>query len=282
MLFSIACKDKNIERGDSNPKIKVAVSGYLPYTLAKSIFADTAEIQMLMPPSAGAHSFEPSPKNALQIKNADFFFYVSDRIEPWAKSLYDGADTTAIALAYNLPDITPKDPHYWMSFENASKMADNMAEAAIKKYSQLSLILLKNSAEFETETKLLDKLYKQLLSNCKTRDIYHIGHNAFGYIARKYNLSFQPLNGSLSESEPAAAQMARMIKEIKDKKTDYIFSENIVNPKLASVIAAESGAKILNLYAIESITKEEFEKEISYRQFMMMNLENLVKGLGCD
>ncbi|MDR0646095.1 MAG: zinc ABC transporter substrate-binding protein [Elusimicrobiota bacterium] len=280
ILLFIACKEKEIER--NNSKIKVAVSGYLPYTLAKSIFADTAEIQMLMPPAAGVHSFEPSPKNALQIKNADFFFYISDRIEPWAKSLSDGVGTIGIALAYNLPDINPKDPHYWMSFQNAAAMAGNMAFITSEKFPQLKPVILGNADRFENEMQLLDKLYKQLLSNCKTRDIYHIGHNAFGYIARKYNLNFQPLNGSLSESEPAAAQMANMIKEIKDKKTDYIFSEKIINPKLASVIAAESGAKILNLYAVEDITKEEFEKETSYTQFMMMNLENLVKGLACN
>jgi zinc transport system substrate-binding protein len=128
---------------------------------------------------------------------------------------------------------------------------------------------------------MLDRLYGQLLSNCKTRDVYHIGHNAFGYIARKYNLNFKPLAGALADSEPSAGEMAAMIKEAKSKKTDYIFSEKIVNPKLAAVIAGETGTKILNLYAIEDVAKEEFEKEISYRQFMMMNLENLAEGLGC-
>jgi zinc transport system substrate-binding protein len=279
MLFSAACKNKEAATENRQQKIKIVVSGYLPYTLAKTVFAQTADIVMLIPPSAGTHSFEPSPKNAAQIKDADFFFFVSARLEPWAAKVSGGK---GIALAYNLPDDNPKDPHYWMSFHNAAAMAGNIAEIASKKYPHLTPVLFKNAAEFEKETQMLGRLYGQLLGNCRARDIYHIGHNAFGYIARKYDLNFKPLNGSLSESEPSAAQMAKMIKEIKDKKTEYIFSEAIVNPKLASVIAAESGAKILNLYAVENVTKEEFEKEISYKQFMMINLENLVKGLGCN
>jgi zinc transport system substrate-binding protein len=280
-FFLYGCQNNNDASVNlsGEQKIKIVASGYVPYTIAKSILGDSAEINMLTLPGAQAHSFEPSPKNALQIKNADFFFFISGKTEPWAMSVSEGK---GIELAYDLPDNNAKDPHYWMSFENMSAMAANMAEHIIENHPKFESKILQNTADFNRELQMLARLYGQLLTKCGTRNIYHIGHMAFGYIARKYELNFKPLSGALSDSEPSAGEMAKMIREIKNNKADYIFTEETVNPKISAVIAAESGARILNLYTIEDITKEEFENGITYKQFMMMNLENLTKGLDCN
>jgi zinc transport system substrate-binding protein len=251
----------------------------VPYTIAKSVLKDTADITMLIPPGAEAHSFEPRPSNAVEIKEADFFFFTSGRMEPWAMELSDGK---GIALAINLPNQT-RDPHVWMDFNNILVMANNLAMYVARKHPGLEESMLKNISAFNREIQMLDRLYKKMLSACKNRDIYHVGHMAFGYIAANYNLNFKPLVGAASfHHEPTAKDMALMIKEIKDKKINYIFTEEALNSKLAKTISDETKAGVLNLYTIEHISKEQFEKGADYRQFMMMNLQNISKGLGCQ
>ncbi len=262
---------------EQTPKIKVAVSSYVPYAIAKETLNDAADITMVIPPGTEPHSFEPLPKTVIEIHQNEFFFYTSDRMEPWAKKI---SNEEGLALDSNMPSAEG-DPHIWMDFNNVSAMAQNMAMYIAQKYPQKEQELLKNVAGFQHELTMLDRLYGKMLAQCKTRDIYHIGHLAFKRMAQNYNLNFKPLVGATLDQEPSAKDMAEMIKQIKDNSIEYIFTEKAVNPALSQTIADETGAKILLLYPIEHITKEDFDKGVSYRQFMMANLQNLSEGLGC-
>lgn len=259
------------------PAVKVAVSSYVPYLLAKETLKDNIELTMIIPPGSEPHSFEPLPKTVIEIHQSDLFFYTSDRMDPWAQNMSDGQ---GIALDGNLPNAQ-KDPHVWMDFNNMSAMAQNMAMYTARKYPQREQEMVKNLAAFQHEINMLDRLYGKMLAHCKTRDIYHIGHMAFGYIANNYNLNFKPLIGATPDQEPSAKDMAEMIKQIKANKVEYIFTEEALNPALADTIAKETGAKILTLYPVENITKSDFDKQVSYRQLMMANLQSLSEGLGC-
>ena len=72
-----------------------------------------------------------------------------------------------------------------------------------------------------------------------------------------------------------------MIKQIKEKNIKYIFTEEALPPEMADLIAQQTQTQVLMLYTIEHITKEEFDAQITYQDFMKKNLENLVKGLKC-
>jgi zinc transport system substrate-binding protein len=192
------------------------------------------------------------------------------------------SDGRAIALAYNLPRETAgAGAHAWLSFDNAAVMAENMAAYIARKHPQLERRLAQNAADFARETQMLGRLFKISLADCETRVIYHIGHNAFDSLAADYNLIFKPLAGAVFEAEPSPRQTAAMIKEIKAKKIKYIFTEEAISPALARAVAAETGARLLDLYTIEHITKKDFDEGVTYKQFMIKNLENLTKGLSC-
>jgi len=263
-----------------NNRLKVAVTSYAAYSLAQEVLRGIADITMLIPPGSEAHSFEPSPQTALNIRNADFFFYISPVMEPWADKLSDGK---GIALAYNLPgQDTQKNPHVWMDFDNAAVMANYIATYVARRYPDLEKPLAANVAAFNRELAMLDRMYSQMLRNCKTRDIYHVGHSAFGNLAAKYKLNFKPLTGTLSDQEPSPKELALMVKEIKANNIPYIFTEEELSPKLANTVANETKTGVLELYTIEHITKKEWLAKTTYKQFMVMNLDSLRKGLNCE
>ena len=275
--FSACAKEQNAPVANEQIKPQILVSSYVPYTLIKNLVKDKADLSMLMPPGVEPHSFEPLPKDILKVQNTKTFFYINNTLESWA---YEIKKDMAFELGKNL--TTPQDIHIWMDLDKALLMTQRASNDLQKEYPILTSEIQTNFTHFAADINALKKSYSNQLKNCKTRDIYHIGHLAFGAIARNYNLNFKPLINSSESQEPSPKDILEMIKQIKDKKIKYIFTEEALPPEMATLIAEQTQTKVLMLYTIEHITKEEFDKQISYQDFMKKNLENLVKGLECN
>lgn len=278
LVFSAGCAKEQTAAPKTELAVKTAEADYVSYTLASQVLKDVAEIKMIIPPGAQPHGFEPLPKDIAAIEKAEFLFYINDRLEPWAKKL---GGENAFPLERNLPETDPKDPHVWMDFDNIQVMAENMAYYVSAKYPDTEKRLLKNILNFHNEVSMLKRMYGQMFDNCESKDIYHIGHLAFGYTARRYGLNFKPLAGANADAEPTPKDMAQMIKNIKQNGVKYIFTEETISPAVAEQIAKETGAQILHLYTIEHITKKDFEQKPTYRQLMIKNMQSLAKGLNC-
>ena len=276
-VFCACTKEQNTPTLTKQEKPQILVSSYVPYTLVKNLVKDKAEISMLMPPGIEPHSFEPLPKDILKVQKAKTFFYIDKTLEPWADEINKN---NAIALGRGL--TTPEDIHIWMDFDKATLMALLASNTIQRKYPLLKQEVNKNFAKLAIDINHLKKSYSSKLENCKSRNIYHIGHLAFGSLAKNYNLNFKPLINSSQAQEPSPKDILEMIKQIKEKDIKYIFTEEALSPQMADLIASQTNTQILMLYTIEHITKEEFDAQISYQDFMYKNLENLTKGLECN
>ncbi|MEG2204284.1 MAG: metal ABC transporter substrate-binding protein, partial [Oscillospiraceae bacterium] len=82
-----------------------------------------------------------------------------------------------------------------------------------------------------------------------------------------------------SETEPSAKAVAEIIDEIKAQKIPVIYYEELSDPKVARMIAEETGAKLLLLHSCHNLSKEEFEAGETYLSLMQKNAENLREGL---
>ena len=60
-----------------------------------------------------------------------------------------------------------------------------------------------------------------------------------------------------------------------------MFYEEILDPKLARVLADETGAQLLPLHSMHNVTKEDVAAGATYFTLMRRNLDNLRQGLGC-
>ena len=273
--FSACSKEQNTSVLNKKAKPQILVSSYVPYTIVKNLVKDKADVTMLMPPGVEPHSFEPLPKDILKVKEAPLFFYIDETLEPWA---FETNKDNAFALAEGL---TKKETHVWMDFDKAFLMSERAFKDLQTAYPVLTEKAQKNLANFKTDINNLKIAYSTNLADCKSRNIYHIGHLAFGAIAKNYNLNFKPLINSSEFQEPSPKDILEMIKEIKEKNIKYIFTEEALPPDMTELIAKQTGAQVLMLYTVEHVTKDEFNKQISYQDFMYKNLENLTKGLEC-
>lgn len=69
-------------------------------------------------------------------------------------------------------------------------------------------------------------------------------HDAFGYFGAAYGVDFLAAQGCGTHSEPSAAAVAALVRQIKKEGVRAVFIENISDPRLIERIAREGGARV--------------------------------------
>lgn len=284
-------KQKNIDAG----KIKIVTTLFPLYDMARSIGADKAAVSLLVPPGMEPHVFEPKPSDILKINQADCFVYTGRFMEPWAEDIIKGVvnknlivvdaskGTRMIPAVFHDRD-EPRgalDPHIWLDFDNAKIMVKNIAEALAATDPADKAFFRQKAADYNKQLTELDASFRTVLSTCKRREIVYGGHYAFGYLARRYNLKYLAAQGVSPDAEPTAKDLARLVEQIKKDKIHYVFYEELTSPKIAETIAGETYAKLLLLNAAHNLTRDQFERGVSFFDILHADLENLKIGLEC-
>ncbi|WP_235984694.1 metal ABC transporter substrate-binding protein [Actinomyces trachealis] len=167
------------------------------------------------------------------------------------------------------------DPHFWLDPQRMVSAAKAI-EASLAKADPT------NAADYKANLKTLtDKLtaidtsYSTSLSTCERKTIV-TSHNAFGYLADRYGLSVTSITGVDPESEPSLADLANVKKVVQETGTTTIFTEELLSPKSAELVAKETGATTAVLSPMES--KPEAG---DYAASMDANLSALKTALSC-
>jgi zinc transport system substrate-binding protein len=72
-----------------------------------------------------------------------------------------------------------------------------------------------------------------------------------------------------------------LIKKLEEHDITYVFYEELLSPKVAEVIARETGAGLLMLHGAHNVTKDEMDRGVTFISLMEHNLNNLRIGLKC-
>ncbi|MBF0570030.1 MAG: zinc ABC transporter substrate-binding protein, partial [Candidatus Omnitrophica bacterium] len=175
-----------------------------------------------------------------------------------------------------------KDPHIWLDPVLAQNMVTTIADAFAVRDPANKDFYLKNAESFKVKLKDLDQRYAAGLASCKTRTIIYAGHSAFGYLARRYGLTqVSPYKGFSPDAEPSPKGIKAIIDTIHQLDARVIYYEELVDPKVARVIAEETGARMELLSAAHNVSKKDLSSA-TYLGIMETNLLKLKDGLRCQ
>ncbi len=282
-------------------KINVVSTLFPQYDFARTIGGAYVDVTLVLPPGVESHSYEPTPKEVIGIMESDLFLYTNIAMEPWAEELIKNIDvsktqvvdlSSEIDLLENDHDHAHEededdheegayDPHYWTTPQNAMIMAREIENALSTLKPEYADVFKSNVAALISELESLDEEIINAVEKMSSKTIISGGHFAFGYFAHAYGLEHvSPYIGFSPDAEPTPQKIASLIKTIEASKTKAIFYEELINPKVANVLAEETGAKMLLLHGAHNLSKEELESGITYIQIMYGNLERLKEGLG--
>ena len=173
------------------------------------------------------------------------------------------------------------DPHIWLDPILVKQQVNVIRDGLIEADPQNKEHYEENARIYNNKMDALDMKINSALSSCQ-KDTIVPYHNAFSYLGERYDIHIMALGGMAPDSEASAAEIAEFVDFVKDNDIKVIFSEELVDPRLAEVIAAEANAQVLLFSPLEALTSEEADRNVSYIDKMEDNLDSLKVALECQ
>lgn len=142
-------------------------------------------------------------------------------------------------------DHGPLDPHAFQSIANARIYVKNIVEAFCAADAEGCSTYQANADAYTGKLDSLEGEVKAAIASIpENKRVVITSHDAFGYFAHEYGLTFLAPQGISTEAEPSAADVAKLVEQVRHDEAAAIFVENITNPKLVEQIASETGIKV--------------------------------------
>ena len=169
------------------------------------------------------------------------------------------------------------DPHFWLDptrmAHAATLVGDKLAEAD----SAHADVYKANAKALAEELNTLSDTLVTKTSNCKVKT-FVTAHTAFGYLADRTGLTQVGISGLDPESSPSPARLADIAQTAKEQGVTTIFTEALIDPKVAQTLADDLGITTAVLDPIESQT----DASKDYAATMNSNIDALTKALDCQ
>ncbi|MFF5492468.1 metal ABC transporter substrate-binding protein [Streptomyces aquilus] len=279
-------------------KFDVVASFYPMAYLAEQIGGDHVHVTSLTEPGQEPHDLEISAQQTAQLQESDAVLYlknlqpsVDDAVaQSEVKTKIDAASLTTLEKHGNEvgghaaehddhdnEELAGLDPHIWLDPVRYAQVAEGVGKAFEKADPDHAADYKKNTAALVKKLDGLNTQFENGLKNTKTK-VFITTHAAFGYLAERYGLTEEAINGLDPESEPSAARVKDLEKMAKADGVTTVFYETLVSDKTAKTIASDANLKTDVLDPIEGITAK--SKGDDYFQVMESNLKALQRALG--
>ena len=153
-------------------------------------------------------------------------------------------------------DHGTEDPHVWNDPVLMQTYAQNVANALIKADPAGKSHYQQRLKNYQTELCQLNTWAAQSFNAIPAAQRKVLtGHDAFGYLGKRYNIQFIAPQGVSTEAEPSARQVAAIIRQIKQQGIKAVFSENIKDSRMVDRIAKETGVKVQGKLYSDALSK---------------------------
>lgn len=167
------------------------------------------------------------------------------------------------------------DPHTWLDPVLAGQTVDIIAASLSATDPTNKEAYATNAAALKKDFTELDVRYKDGLSQCARTDVI-VSHDAFGYLADRYNFTVHAIAGISTQDEPSAKTLAVLKKEAEDGITHILAEATSVN-RFAKTLSSETGLVMLPISALAARD----DKGSDFFQSATENLTQLQIALGC-
>jgi len=273
-------------------KLNVAASFYPLAHIVAEVGGQHVSVKNILPPGAEPHDFEPSPQQFVDLGKSDLFIFNGGHFEPWISTWEKGVSTKSGRVLNMVDELARRqnglierggevDPHVWLDPVMFRQEVEIIRDVLIEIDPKNTPAYQANANQFIDSINELDQRFREGLRECVKHEAI-VSHDAFGYLARRYDFSIIPIAGISPDEEPSPRDIARIADIAREKGLEYIFFETTVNPRLSETIAREVGATTLVLNPLESLTADEVQSGEDYISIMAMNLNNLQIAMSCN
>ncbi|SEC85390.1 zinc transport system substrate-binding protein [Nocardioides exalbidus] len=291
--------------GDSSGNGRQAVAAFYPLAwVTGRVAGDGWTVDNLTQPGQEPHDLSLDIKQTAEVESADLVV-LEEGFQPAVDAAAENTDADVLDVT-SVIDLMPADhseeshegeteeehaehaedghdhgdvdPHFWLDPLLVADFADSVAGELSDIDPDNATTYADNASSLRTDLEQLDQEYTDGLASC-TRTTTVVSHDAFSYMSR-YGLDFEPIAGLSPESEPTAADLARLQELIDADGVTTVFSERLVSPKMAETLAGDMGITSAVLDPIEGLSDDTAGED--YLSIMRENLAALQKANDCS
>ncbi len=269
-----ACSAGTEGGGNANASTgtQIIATSNIAADLIQQVAGDTFAVKSLIPRGSDPHAYTPGPRDVAAVADADLVFTIGlDYEQAWLKKLLKSAsvDSTRMVMLGDYVKTIPSsgslhddedegegeshqpgaaDPHFWLDPREVKRILPVIVDRLAARTPAAREALVRNANAFERQ---LDDLHAWITQAAAAvpaeRRLLVTAHESLGYFGSAYGFRIvgSVIPGVSTTREPTAAELAKLVGDIKQLRAPAIFGETILDARLAKRISEEAGVKLV-------------------------------------
>lgn len=282
-------------------RLKVLTSTTFLADITQNIAGNRVSVGSLLPVGADPHAYQAAPADVAKIAESNLLILNGLDYELFIAPLLDAARAGGEGLVIEAttglnPRSTERnangaesgkgseqearDPHMWLDPNLVITYVKNIRDGLIQIDAEGAETYKTNADAYIAHLKELDAwIVEQVNTIPAERRLLVTNHEALGYFAERYGFEVvgAVISSMSTDAGTSAKEMSTLIEQIKASGAPAIFLGEVENSDLATQIAAETNAKVVNDLYLESLT--DGAPAATYIDMMKHNVTRIVDGL---
>ena len=316
LTLSLAACAAPREKADDG-KLQIVATLFPYYDFARAIAGDRADVTLLLSPGREAHSFEPTPLDAVTISESDVFLYNGGEGEYWVDEMLSAAGEHIAVVARMMDyvdaldeefsegmqgadshdhddhshddhdhedehdsDEVEYDEHIWTSPKNAVVLCRAVCDAICGADPANEDFYRANCDAYCAQLEALDARFASLCEIAPRKLLVFADRFPMLYFCREYGLDYRAaFHGCSGDTEPSLATIKYLIDKVEDEHIPVVYTVDLSTKKVAAVVSECTGAAVDTLYSMQTVSRADLDAGETYLTLMERNYEALRKGL---
>jgi ABC-type Zn uptake system ZnuABC Zn-binding protein ZnuA len=284
--------------GDADEGRLRIVTTVAPITsIVANVAGDLADIEGVVPEGTNSHTFEPPPRAAKTMEDADVVFVnglqleeptfelaeqnapddavivkIGDEVLPESEYLYD----------FSFPEEDGKpNPHLWTNPPHAIEYAEVVRDTLVERDPDNASTYEENAEAFIAKaTALSDALKADQETIPEGQRQLLTYHDAYAYFAKDYGWEVVGAVQPSNFEDPQPKEIARLVDQIREREVPVIFGSEVFPSAVLEQIADETGARYEESLRDDDLPGEPGDPEHSWLGLMRYDYVTMIEGLG--
>ena len=269
-------------------RLKVLTSTTFLADIAQNVAGERVQVDALLPIGMDPHAYQAAPADVAKIAESNLLILNGLEYEHFIESLLENAGGERLIIEATA-DLSPRedsgsehsvDPHMWLDPNLVITYVKNIRAGLIQIDTEGAETYKTNADAYIAHLKELDAwIVEQVNTIPAERRLLVTNHEALGYFAERYGFEVvgAVISSMSTDAGTSAKEMSTLIEQIKSAGAPAIFLGEVENSDLATQIAAETDAKVVDDLYLESLT--DGAPAATYIDMMKHNVTRIVDAL---
>ncbi len=269
-LWALVALATGCGRDSGDPGLQVVATTTIAADIARHVAGPDAEVDTLLPETAGPHDYAPSAKDRARLEEADV-------VVAWGSGLEEGLpldelDDEPVELAEGQDN-----PHIWMDPRLVALSLSKLSAAFADADPEHTSAYKRRASAYMDELARLDRQVRRTLRAIpRERRKLVSSHDSLGHFVKRYDFEFvgAPF-GVAPESEASAETVAELIDRVEREEVPAVFAEDTDDPELMREIARAADVEV-----VDDLLTEGFGDRVDgYEEMLRFDAERITGAL---